>query len=314
MNSSRYSQQKDTSIAWLFIAPALLLLAHVMTGIALLFFGWRVGDLPLNPLGLGVYLTTTVTLGILFLVGAKRAKPEWPLTSLLLLISVPTFISLALSAALWLTGWLGNAPYAPWKPGDTDIVIFLSLLFLFSWIVIAILYGSYGYLLVGGMMQIAVYFAAHALPHWSRYPEASPLGVQPGFPIQLIGWLVLGGFLVALRKRVVPDFQPTLWVAVVVLTAVGSFTLFIALNQFPENGMVLGWTGTPTTTPHQVPNHAWNWTRPVAQSLTLLAAFCCASRLHNALAYPKAKGDERETAVIHYLKGNFDAIRQVEYD
>ncbi|MCZ7668022.1 MAG: hypothetical protein M5U34_12930 [Chloroflexi bacterium] len=77
----------------------------------------------------------------------------------------------------------------------------------------------------------------------------------------------------ALRKRVVPDFQPTLWVAVVVLTAVGSFTLFIALNQFPENGMVLGWTGTPTTTPHQVPNHAWNWTRPVAQSLTLLAVF-----------------------------------------
>lgn len=290
-----FSQQKDTSIAWLFIASALLWVAHVMTDIALLFFGWRVGDLPLNPVGLAVYLTTTVTLGIIFLVGAKRAKPEWPLTSLLLLLSIPTFISLALSAALWLTGWLGNAPYVSWKQGDTDTVIFLSLLFLFSWIAISILYGSYGYLLVGGMMQIAVYFAAHALPHWSRFPQVSLLGVQPGFSIQLIGWLVLGGFFVALRKRVAPDFESTLWVAVVVLTAVGSFTLFIALSQFPESGMVLGWTGTPTTPPRQIPSHAWNWTRPVAQSLTLLAVFAvpAAYMMHSLTRKQKKMNEER---------------------
>lgn len=120
-------------------------------------------------------------------------------------------------------------------------------------------------------MQIVVYFVAHALPHLSRFPEASPLGVQPGVPVHLIGLLILGGLLVSARKRVAPDFQPSLWVAVLLLTAVGSFTFYIAWSQFPENGMVLGWTETLTQPARQVPANAWNWTRPAAQALLYLA-------------------------------------------
>lgn len=271
MSSFSFIQQKNDSNRWLFIAPTLLLLTHAMAGIALFIFGRRVGDLPINRVGLNVYLIVTVILGSIYLMEASRLKREKPLMRTLLLVSVPAFISLALSAALWLTRWLGSASYAPWGVGDDDVVIFLSLIFLFSWIVIALLYGSYKYLLTGGIMQIVVYFVAHALPHLSRFPEASPLGVQPGVPVHLIGLLILGGLLVSARKRVAPDFQPSLWVAVLLLTAVGSFTFYIAWSQFPENGMVLGWTETLTQPARQVPANAWNWTRPAAQALLYLA-------------------------------------------
>lgn len=271
MSSLSLVQQKDNSIPWLFIAPTLLMAAHAMSGIALLVFWWRVGDLPINPVGLSIYLVTIATLGTIFLIGISWGKRGRSLKHMLLLLSLPAFTSLALSAALWLTRWLSNAPYAPWNVGDDDVVIYLSLFFVFSWIVLATLYGSYTYLLTGGIIQIAIYFAAHAFPHWARFPEASPLGVQSGFPILLIGLLVLGGFLVTLRKQVAPDFQPSLWVAVILLTAIGSWTLYIALSQFPESGMVLGWTETLTSPPRQVPTDAWNWTRSAAQSLILLA-------------------------------------------
>lgn len=266
------SSAKNNSIPWLFIAPALLLAAHVMAGIALFTFGRRVGNLPINPVGLAAYLTTTISLGIAFLIGANRARRERSFLRMLLL-SLPAFASLALHATLWLTGWLGNAPYAPWKVGgDSGSVIYLNLIFIFSWIVIATMYGSYRYLLTGGTIQIAVYFAAYALPHFSRFPEASPLGVHPEVPIQLVGLLVLGGFLLTGRKWAFPDFQPSLWVALLLLTAVGSFTFYIAWSQFPENGMVLGWTETLTSPPRQVPANAWNWTRPATSLLLILAA------------------------------------------
>jgi hypothetical protein len=191
---------KNNFIPWLFITPALLLAAHVMAGIALFTFGQRVGNLPINPVGLAVYLTTTISLGIAFLIGTNRARRGLSFLRMLLL-SLPAFASLALHATFWLTGWLGNGPYAPWKVGgDSGTVIYLNLIFVFSWIVIATIYGSYKYLLTGGIIQIAVYFAAYALPHLSRFPEASPLGVQPEVPIQFVGLLVLGGFLVAGRK------------------------------------------------------------------------------------------------------------------
>jgi hypothetical protein len=193
------------------------------------------------------------------LIGASRAKQTWSLTRILLLLSIPAFISLVLNAILWMTPWLGNAPYAPWDPGDGDTVAFLNLIFAFLWIGVAILYGLHKYLLTGGIAQIAVYIMTQQLPFWSLLPVA------------LIGLLVFGGGLVSARKRVAPEFQPSLWVAVLMLTAVGSFTFFIAWSQLPENGMVLGWTETLTQPARQVPDNAWNWTRPATQALLYLA-------------------------------------------
>ena len=250
---------KNSSISWLFIAPALLLAAHAMAGIALYAFGWRAGNLPISPTGLNIYMAVITVLGITFLIGASRGKQTWPLMRILLLLSVPTFISLVLSAVLWMTPWLGNAPYAPWGVGDGETVTFLNLIFVFLWIGIATLYGSHRYLLAGGIVQSAVYVTTQQMPFWSFLPVA------------LIGLLVFGRLLVAARKTVAPDFQPSLWVAVLLLTAVGSFTFYIAWSQFPENGMVLGWTETLTSPPLQVPANAWNWMRPAASLLLILA-------------------------------------------
>lgn len=251
--------KKINSIPWLFIAPAMLWSVHAIAVVALFGFGWRVGNLPISPTGLDLYLAATSIFGLIFLIGASRAKRTWSLTRVLLLLSIPAFISLVLNAILWMTPWLGNAPYAPWDPGDGDTVAFLNLIFAFLWIGVAILYGLHRYLLTGGIAQIAVYIMTQQLPFWSLLPVA------------LIGLLVFGGGLVSARKRVAPEFQPSLWVAVLMLTAVGSFTFFIAWSQLPENGMVLGWTETLTQPARQVPDNAWNWTRPAAQALLYLA-------------------------------------------
>lgn len=272
MISLSLTRQEDYFIPWLFLAPAILLVAHVMAGLALLVFRWRVGDYPLNSAGLGIYLVTIIMSIIIFSVGLRYTKSYTSLTRVLMLLSLPAFTSLIFNAALWLTQWLGNAPYAPWKPGDDDFVIFFSLFFAALWILIAVLYGSYGYLLTGATIQLLIYFAAHALPHWMRFPEASPMGIQRGFPILLAGLFVLGGLLVASRNRLAGNRQLSLWLAVLLLTAAGSWTLFLVLSSFPVNGMVLGWTSSFNTPALRVPLYAWNWTRSAAQTLALLAA------------------------------------------
>jgi hypothetical protein len=297
MISLNFIRQEDYFVPWLFLAPIILLAAHVMAGLALLIFGRHVREYPLNPVGLGFYLIAIIISVILFAVGLKHVKSDRATPKhVLMLLSLPALAGLIFSAALWLTPWLGNAPYAPWKAGDDDIVVFLSLFFTMLWTVIAILYGSYAYLLTGGTIQLLVYFGAHALPHWLRFPEANPMGVQPGFPILLSGLFILGGLLITLRNRLADGRQPSLWIAALLLTTAGSWTFYLTLNSFPVNDMILGWTASVSNPARQVPPQAWNWTRSAAQSLALLAAAAVPVTGVASWFMSKATGMSRKTS------------------
>lgn len=252
-------QQAANVRPWLFIAPAILLAAHGMAGVALLGFGWRVGDLPISQIGLRVYVATTAVLALIFLWGAGIAQKQWPIARLLLLLSLPAFTSLSLCAALSSTPTFGHAPYAPWGVGDGEIVVFYNVVFVCLWIAIAILYGSSRYMWAGGLIQLAVYILTRPFPFYT-------------FPLYgIISLLLFGALLVAMRQQIAPDWQPSLWVAVLLTTAVAAFTFYTIWHQFPENGAVLGWTETLTTPARQVPLNAWNWTRPAANLLLTLA-------------------------------------------
>ena len=139
-------QQKGYPIPWIYFGTMLLLLAHVTAVLSLLLFGSRAGDYPIHPIGLGVYLTAAVLAVIGLAIGLARFPAPTRLTTKLLLFSLPVFVSLTFRAALWMTPWLGGAPYAPWDTGDGDILFFFNLFFAGLWSVVAVLYGSYAYL------------------------------------------------------------------------------------------------------------------------------------------------------------------------
>ena len=249
----------------------LLLLAHVMSALSLLFFGFRTGGYPVHPVGVGMYLTAVTLTTFTYAIWAPPGKKRRNLTAVLLLLSLPAFLSLVLQAGLWLTPWLGGALYAPWDPGDKDRVIFFSLLFTVLWSLVAVFYGSYRYLLIAGLAQFFLYFACHALPHWLRYPAASIFGIQPDFPLILVGIFSLAAVAIKLRNRLVGTRLLSLWPAVLLVTAVGGWVLFVTIAQFPGNGAELGWTATLTTPAVQVPANAWNWLRPAGGYLAIVA-------------------------------------------
>jgi hypothetical protein len=143
------TQHKAVPGLWVFFAPMLLLLAHVVNAFSLLLFGWRVGSYPLHTGGLGMYLTAVLLSIVCYGLWFARFPKSSTITATLLVLSLPAFASLMLRAGLWMTPWLGGAAYAPWDPGDMDIVTAFNLFFAVLWSVVAVIYSSYRYLLVG---------------------------------------------------------------------------------------------------------------------------------------------------------------------
>jgi len=275
MTSLELTQQNDHPVLWVYLAPGLLLLAHIMSGIALLLFGARTGSYPLHLIGLGIYLATLIFAVVSLGIGLLYVKSSIRFMMMLVLISWPAFASLVFRAALWMTPWLGGASYAPWDPGDIDLVIAFNLLFAVLWAIVALLYGSHVYLLAVGAAQLLVYFATHALPQWIRYPAANPLGVRPGLPILLLGIFIATSVVIALRNQLIGqlfgNYRPTRWLAVILLTAAGGWVLYQTMSWLPANGEELGWTATTDSPALRVPRQAWDWTRPAVHTLVLAA-------------------------------------------
>ncbi len=269
--SLNITNRKACSVFWQLIPSLILLLAHVMAAVSILLFGSRAGGYPVHPIGLTVYLAVVLLVVIGLGFGLARASAPLNLTTMLILLSLPAFASLVFRAALWMTPWLGGAPYAPWDPGDADLVFFFCLFFTLLWSVISLLYGSYAYLLAGATGQVIVYFVGHALPQWFRYPEASPFGVQPGILLLLLVFFGVAAVAISLRNQLFGRQRPSLWPAVVLLTVAGGWVLYQTIGWLPHNGMELGWTATADTPARQVPAQAWDWTRSAAQTLVLLA-------------------------------------------
>ncbi|MBI3242856.1 MAG: hypothetical protein HYZ49_11235 [Chloroflexi bacterium] len=252
-------------LARILVAPNIF--AHVAAGLALLNFGARASGYPIHPLGLMIYFAV-VALSLPVLVIQFRYTPSSQSAFVsLLLASVPALASLVLRATLWMTPWLGGAPYAPYDPGDPDIVMFYSLFFALAFSAIAIVYGSVGYLLVAWAAQTALYFGTHAFPQWAGYSDANILGVRPSIFIGIVGIYAFSAALLFLRNWLFRQGKPNLWIASATVNLAGAWVFHDTLKWLPNNGAHLGYISNTTF----VPEYAWDWSRPIAQSLALIA-------------------------------------------
>ncbi len=268
------------------ISPLILTLAHLAAAVALLGFGLRAGGYPFHPRALWLYWAAAPLALATIVWLAQRSLRSRPLGTLdLLLACAPALASLALVGTLWLSPWLGGAPYAPWDMQDYDAVSIFSQLPALAFVVIAVVYGSPGFLLAAGGAQLLVYFSTHALQNWSRWPGADLLGVNPYIALQLFSIYAVGLAAALLRRRLLPRLQPGLWLAAATAGLLGGFLLFSILSALPDNGAYLGYLATVPGTDalghltevpggdprYLVPANAWDWFRPAALALAGLA-------------------------------------------
>lgn len=261
--SAHFSKNHPLSLA--FLPSGVLALAHAITGLALLTFGMRAGGYPLHPIGLMIYLVTValsfVILGFQFF----YPQPTWSVFTRLFAVSWPALVSLVLAAMFWLTPWLGGAPYAPYDPADSDGIAFLSLLFALAFATTALLYGSFKYGLFVCAAQVVVYFGAYTLPHWFRYP-ANFWGVRPSILGEMLGIYALAFGLMFVRAKLKWVVPQNLSIAALATNLVGALALYHLLAWLPDNGAYLGYVSGTTF----VPQSAWDWSRPAAQTLAIL--------------------------------------------
>lgn len=241
------------------IPSRLLALAHILTVYAFLAFGVRAGGYPVHWAGLSIYFVLIVALSIALVMNLLKHPPSYTEADLLVLVE-PAYASLVLQAALW----LGGAPYAPYDPGDADIVMFSNLLFAVTFALCALVAGSFRYLAVSGLIQTIVYFSAYALPHYWRYPTANILGARPEIFIAIIGVYILAGLAFTRRNKMNLPALPGLPFAISLVTLVGAMVLLGTLNWLPQNGAYLGYNSVT------VPLNAWDWSLSLAQGLAAL--------------------------------------------
>jgi hypothetical protein len=248
-------------------APALLALAHLTAGLALLTFGVRADGYPLHPNGLFLYLATVGVAAVALFVLARRMSQPAPDALRLLLISMPALASLALIGAIWLSSRRGGAAYPPYDLQDSATILFFSGLPALIFSAAAACYGSGCYLIVTGSVHLVVYFGTHALPHWWRYPMASLLGSQPHVTAGIVAVYGVGLALAVLRQRRLRSHWPGLWLASLLTTVTGAFILIQLMSALPGNGAYLGYEQTGL----YVPANAWDASRPAAEFLATLA-------------------------------------------
>lgn len=256
------------------IAPVLLLtLAHTAAILALLSFVGRVQDYPIHPVGLVFYSTACALTVVGVLVGTFRIQrgntgiTEW------VLFSLPAWASLALYAGMWSTPWFGGATYAPYDPGDLDLVWLFNLVFATLFALVALFYSSWRYLGAFFALHIALYLAMDLVPTLSRYPPdrfgswIQQASISPALGLSAI--YGLGALPIALRRSVKPHWPiPGLWASTTLTGFIGAAMLHWLIRWFPRNGDQLGYIGLNTI----VPDNAWNWLRPAAEALALVAA------------------------------------------
>lgn len=248
--------------------PGLLAVAHLITMLSLVSFGTRSGGYPLRPIGFGLYVAAVVLACFGLITYALRWSTARPTFVTLLVLSAP-----ALASFLFWSG-LGG-PFAPWGHNDHEVVELLYPAFAAMVVGIAVVYASFSYLCLVGSMQIALYFGAHALPHYFRYPSASPFGIWPQVWGSLVCVYLTGMLVLALRVMVLGGRAPGVSAAGSVVGLIGAGLLLLLLHLLPANGAAIGWN--PGDSFRKFPAHAWDWTLAAAQGLALLALIAAAA-------------------------------------
>ncbi len=256
------------------VAPALLLtLAHTVAVLALLSFVGRVQDYPIHPVGIAFYTATcalTITgilIGTFRIQRGKTGVTEW------VLFSLPAWASLTLYAGMWSTPWFGGAKYAAYDLGELDLIWFFNLIFAIFFAIPAILYSSQLVLGIFSVLHIGLYLATHLVPMLIYYPLhllwdlLMEIARSPA-----IGLIVIYGvsaLLIALRQRFKPQWpRPGVWAVTTLTGFMGAWRLYRLMRWFPRNGDQLAYVTWDTF----VPGNAWNWLRPAAETLALVAA------------------------------------------
>lgn len=236
-----------------FSGPGLLVVAHIVTVVAVLSFGHRAGAYPLHPVGIVLcgMLALLAALG-LFLqsrqIGASHFQP-------LFWLSLPALVSFLF--------WIGlDGPFAPYDPRDSDLMWFSYLTFAFLFSLIAVIYRSFAYLIAMGAIQVVLYLCTSTLPAYVHYyPAVGVLGEHPEILTAFVVVYFVGALLLLLRKRIAGGAVPGLWLAAVLSSGVGGAFLYKMLIWLPTNGAYVGWVSANT----YVPDLAWNWIRAAAE-------------------------------------------------
>lgn len=236
-----------------FSGPGLLAIAHIVAVVAVLSFGHRAGAYPLHPVGVVLYGAVALLAAIgLFLqsrqMGASHFQP-------LFWLSLPALVSFL----FWIS--LGG-PFAPYDPHDSDLMWFSYLTFAFLFALIAVVYGSFPYLIATCVIQVVLYSCISTLPAYMHYyPAVGMLGEHPEILTAFVGVYFAGALLLLLRKRIAGGAVPGLWLAAVLSGGVGGAFLYKMLTWLPVNGAYLGWVSANT----YVPDLAWDWIRTAAE-------------------------------------------------
>jgi hypothetical protein len=142
---------------------------------------------------------------------------------------------------LWSTNLFGGAVYAPYDPGESDLVQLGNLVFAFLFVIVALLYPSRRYLGVFFALHMCVYLATYLVPILVNFPPDS-LWFQILALLYVLsgnGLVVVYGagvLLIALRDRFMPRWgRPGLWVPATLTGFVGAGVLYWVINWFPRN-------------------------------------------------------------------------------
>lgn len=235
-----------------FSGPGSLAIAHIVAVVAVLSFGRRAGAYPLHPVGVVLYGTVASLAAIgLFLqsrqIGASHFTP-------LLWLSLPALLSFLF--------WIGlGGPFAPYDPHDSDLMWFCYLTFAFLFVLIAVVYRSFAYLIAMCVIQVVLYSCTSTLPAYVHdYPAVGVWGEHPEILAAFMAVYFVGALL-SLRKRIAGGAVPGLWLAAVLSGGVGGAFLYKMLTWLPVNDAYLGWVSVNT----YVPDLAWDWTRALAE-------------------------------------------------
>lgn len=243
------------------VAGMVLTLAHVFALGSVVSFRVRIGGAPLGDWGLAVYAAAVLAAGLACaFVWRGRGSVS---AAVLVAASAPAIASLLF--------WLGlTGEYAPWDPFDSDVFGVLFPVYGAAAAAVAVLYGSYRYL-VGSVVALVALCVLGGPGAWLDYGLNSVLGRRADALTYLLVAMLIGAGLIWYRLRLRWEAPRSIWPADVILGVTGAWLLYYLLSWLPGNGEYLGYAQTGL----HVPPDAWGMLRAGA-TLAALASLIVA--------------------------------------
>jgi hypothetical protein len=271
------------------VAAVALTLAHVATLYAVVGFRVRFDGSPLGDRGLATY-ACAAALSVAGVIYAYRCRDRKPTpTAVLLALTVPVLASLVF--------WLGlTGTYAPWDPFDSDVWTVILPVCALAFASIAVLYGSYRYVVVAQGALLALSLATGIASDFV-YGLGNFVNSLERYGV----WFVVGATSAAvtviwLRRRSQSGVLEQVWASDAILGIVGSWLLYQWIVWLPNNGDYLGYVRTGLHVPDSGWGHLrWSamWLAAAAGALAaMIGVFGVWRPWHRSVNLRDAKTDE----------------------